>query len=189
MPSNSDCVSPGDIFMLSPRAIIKAACPYADGICPNYDSWPSLESNTSTQIVAGPSNPIIPSVIVSVPPQVGECASVSIDLSGSSGHGGRPWKTASISIKGRGDIDQLQEFLRRSKILFDRPFLIPPEYIQAGSTYTFTCTLCNYLDSCATDVAVTNVVSTIVPVVVIEGPRMRTLKRSQRILTSRNVRV
>jgi hypothetical protein len=67
---------------------LKAACTIRSGNC---TSWPSA-SATSVSIAA-PGTAVVPIVAVSAPSNLGTCDTLTLDLSGSTGSGGRAWPT------------------------------------------------------------------------------------------------
>ena len=52
--------------------------------------------------IAAPDDPMIPSMPLSTSPRIGSCADVTVDPTGSTGAGGRDWRTVTWEISGDG---------------------------------------------------------------------------------------
>jgi hypothetical protein len=115
---------------------------------PTCSSW---KSNTAQNLtVAVPPVAISPAITISVPSQLGPCDNLAIDLTASTGNGGRSWQSFSLQAESISpNITTLQKFL--SQVLsITTPVVVPYTNLTAGYAYTLHVTLCNFLGSCST---------------------------------------
>jgi hypothetical protein len=112
-------------------------------------------------------NPVVPGVIISAPHTVGICDAPAIDVTTSSGACGRDWKSAVLII----DSVPLSVTLGDHNIF--PPLVIPIGMLSAGYDYSFTYTLCNFMDVCGTAVHVMYATDVKTPIVVIQGQATR----------------
>ena len=89
--------------------------------------------------VQGPYNPIYPNIVLSVPNIISSCSNLSIDISSSSGSGGRPWKSMNWTVIGSDNstMTNIQSFLLKnsnSKTIIT----IPSSLLSISSSYTIT---------------------------------------------------
>lgn len=146
--------------------------------------WPFVASANKVTI-SRPLNPAIPSVVISTPAVLGECESLTIDLSsGSIGAGGRPWATVRVYVSSSSPVvsptslQALQLFLSVNYV-YSPPTPIPPSFLIASATYSFSATLCNFLGACGMSTAQVAVVDAIVPTVSLLGPSVIKTTSSQ----------
>lgn len=181
VPTSSSCtLNVGNYIKFSSSAIIKAPCTSAAS-CVNYDRWPS--SNTTKAVVLSTaSSPVTPSVVLSIPKSIGACSPLSIDLTSSSGNGGRAWKSIFITVASSSSnstlLNQLRSFLSTIKTV-NPPTVVAARYFTAGDQYSFTARLCNFLDQCGQTAQTLTVVSNTIPLISIAGASIVTLTRSQ----------
>ncbi len=185
--SNAQCVKPGDTLGLSTTAMIRARCTASNGVCASQSTWP-ISDVKSGLMVLSPITAVLPSVVITLPSTIGSCTSLTMDLSSSTGNGGRSWSNSSIIVQGsQQDSDtssdstkklkQLQVFLVHNYTM-SPPTAIPYDLLTEGQSYTFLVTLCNFLGKCSQASKRVSVLSTIIPVVSIPGSTLRTMKRS-----------
>jgi hypothetical protein len=169
--TSDECAKPGDIVKLTQDARIKAACVVTTiNVCSNYAHWPAMNTSalSSGMKIANALNPILPTIIVSMPSKVSwNCSSLIVDLTGSYGNGGRSWRNMSIiaSSDTGVDLSRLQDFLNH-KYQMNPPSAIPPSYFPLpGVQYFFQVRMCNFLGACSTSTKSVLVVSEAIPVV------------------------
>eukprot|EP01040_Poterioochromonas_malhamensis_P002977 gene2977-3164_t len=181
VPTSSSCaLNVGNYIKFSSSAIIKAPCTSAAS-CVNYDRWPS-SNTTKTVMLSTASSPVTPSVVLSIPKSIGACSPLSIDLTSSSGNGGRAWKSISITVASSSSnstlLNQLRSFLSTIKTV-NPPTVVAARYFTAGDQYSFTARLCNFLDQCGQTAQTLTIVSNTIPLISIAGASIVTLTRSQ----------
>ena len=132
-----------------------------------------------TVIVQRPSYPVIPSLLVSVPTQIGACNDLFIDLSASTGSGGRPWSSVAWTVLAEiGDTTELTAFLTNN---FDHSsnFVTVPRSMLIQTTYSIGVTVTNFLgDSASSSSTVIVSSDPNLPTASILGSLSRTIKAS-----------
>ena len=174
---SSSCASPGALVRLSAEASIKAPCLAAGGKCPSYSMWPN--TTRSAVSIGSPIAGIAPQIVVSVPAVVGSCDSLTIDISSSTGSGGRPWIVAMIQVRrsDNGNISLLQAYLN-STFKASPPTFVPSTLIERGFSYIFSVYLCNFLSICNQASQVVVAVESVIPIVYLPGQPIRTTRRN-----------
>jgi hypothetical protein len=127
--------------------VLKAQC--TSKVDPACSSWESNASQNST--ILAPLSAITPAVTVSIATQIGPCDDLFLDMTSSSGAGGRLWKSVSFVVFGSDpNITKLQHFLSTSinPSLVRAPFTIPSRLLSPGYGYSLEVKLCNFLNSC-----------------------------------------
>ena len=184
--SRDTCVTPGQSILLTASAQLRAKCPAADGICPSHASWlTATTGDVSIVTVAAPDSPVRPTVVVIAPSRLGSCSNLVMDLTSSTGNGGRSWSSYSVEVAKDPMYDDLQSS-NRSELqrFFDSQYqMLPPtaapySLLTSNRVYSFKVALCNYLGTCSQSAKYVEVASSIVPVVTIPGLSLRTMKRS-----------
>jgi hypothetical protein len=134
-------VQPGDTFgVLGGK--IRSQCRYGT-VCTNNALMPAY-----TGTVRAPDNPISPVAALGVPSSIGACSDLKVDLSASTGSGGRPWSTISWNVGAAAanvDATPITRFLEK-KFDFTSNYVIIPKALLFPTTYTFTVTLYNFLE-------------------------------------------
>ena len=156
IPSDSLSVLPG---------VLRAACLTSAAVC---SKWQTV-SNTAVS-VSPPALPLNPVVTISAPVTVSVCDSPVIDLSTSSGSGGRDWSkiVISVSCDNATLAARLASFFN-DRYSLSRPSPLPAGMLQSGRAYTFTASLCNFLGQCGQASHVMSVSAVASPVVTIQG--------------------
>ena len=130
-------------------------------------------------IVQGPTNPVAPLIVVIVPIRIGACNDIMIDLSASSGNGGRPWSSVVWTVLAQnGNTTALTGFLGNN---FDSllNYVIVPRHMLISTTYSIGATVTNFLGDAASSASIVKVTGdSNLPVVSILGPVARTIKSS-----------
>jgi hypothetical protein len=148
-------------------------------------SW--VTAPAKTVAVAAPSSPKPPVVVLTVPGTINSCTGLPVDLSGSSGSGGRPWSTPQFTaVSSGGDAAETVLFLNRN-FTFRAPTLVPASTLMsARGTLLITAHLCNFLGACA-EATKTVAVSTgfgVIPSVTIPGLEQRRVSPKDGLLLS-----
>jgi hypothetical protein len=160
---------------------VRAKCTVADraaGMCASYVPAASI-----AVLVAAPSAPTTPTVVISAPSAIGGCNSLTFDLAGSVGAAGRFWDSVSFAVStapaSTSAAAQLLQFLSRNYTL-SPPLPVPSGVLAKGYTYSIKVTLCNFLKACGSATKVVSVAESIapVPVVTIAGQSVRIVYRA-----------
>jgi hypothetical protein len=166
------CAKPTDRVYFRPSVSIKAAC--GGSGCFNVSGWPS--SAAISMEVLPPVNPVVPTVSVSMPSLIGQCTPLQMDLSSSTGNGGRSWKSVNISVASSStDVAALQNYLKSSRFDPSLPVIIPADYLQPGSSYNFIIILCNFLAQCTPKSQKGAVGANVIPSIRVAGPNLRNI--------------
>jgi hypothetical protein len=166
------CAKPHDRVYFRPSVSIKAAC--GESGCFDVSGWPS--SAALSLEVLPPLNPVVPTVSVSMPSLIGQCTPLKMDLSSSTGNGGRSWKSVDISVASSStDVAALQIYLKSSHFDSSLPVIIPADYLQPGSSYNFIITLCNFLAQCTPKSQKGAVGANVIPSIRVAGPNLRNI--------------
>jgi hypothetical protein len=166
------CAKPHDRVYFRPSVSIKAAC--GESGCFDVSVWPS--SAALSLEVLPPLNPVVSSVSVSMPSLIGQCTPLQMDLSSSTGNGGRSWKSVDISVASSStDVAALQTYLKSSHFDPSLPVIIPSDYLQPGSSYNFIITLCNFLGQCTPKSQKGAVGANVIPSIRVAGPNLRNI--------------
>jgi hypothetical protein len=158
--------------------VLKAQC--TSKVDPACSSWESNASQNST--ILAPLSAITPAVTVSIATQIGPCDDLFLDMTSSSGAGGRLWKSVSFVVFGSNpNITKLQHFLSTSinPSLVRAPFTIPSRLLSPGYGYSLEVKLCNFLNSCGSIIKSFVVsFSSEVPMVFLNSPNKITILRN-----------
>jgi hypothetical protein len=145
-------------------------------------------SSSCTISVANSATPIKPTVTFVAASYVGPCTDVSFSLALSSGTGGRPWASISLSTfaaDGR-NTTALQEFLDSTfdiRLVIKIPYaLVPPSSNSYLSSFQFSARLCNFLGSCNTGIHMLYVLTESMPTVSLNGPIFRTIQDHEKLV-------
>jgi hypothetical protein len=167
-----------DVISLKSGAL-KARC--TSILDPSCSTW-SSNSFQNTSILS-PKATSPPDVSVSIPNEIGPCDNLMVDLTASSGSGGRIWKSFSVVAIGLSpNISLLQNFfldLSSHPLSVNEPITIPNKFFTPGYVYSLEITLCNFLNSCGTKIK-SFVVTTShdVPVVFLNSQNLVSLYRN-----------
>jgi hypothetical protein len=171
------CVKPHDRIYYHSAVSIKAACSIQNGVaggCFNYSGWPSTPATSMT--ILPPVNPVVPTVSVSMPTLVGQCSPLQMDLSSSTGNGGRAWKTVTIAVTSSSpNMTVFQNYLKSRSFDPSLPITVPAVYLLPGSSYNFIITLCNFLGQCSPKSQKVVVGANMIPSVRFAGSNLRNI--------------
>ena len=182
------CVAPGDYLSIVKTAAIKAMCQDSSGICPTHFQWKNCSSNPVS--IRKPLSPTVPIVVITSPRSIGACDNLTIDISSSSGNGGRQWASVSITVEGSpgSSADQLQAFLAE-RMQSSSLKHIPHQLITKGFEYSFMVKMCNFLGVCNEASQTVSAIDTSIPLVVIPGAALVTVARNSFLKVQSSVSV
>ena len=140
----------------------------------------NLAANASTVVVAPPAVPLVPSVVLGAPAQLGACSNLTLDLSASTGNGGRPWTAVTWGVTAvRADVTALKQYIVRNFVIAQARINVPRSLLPAADTYSITVALTNFLGGAASQaVAVTASGDRNQPSARIRGPAYLTMVAS-----------
>lgn len=159
-------------------SVLRAECASQnEPSCLNYDTAPS-----STVLLSPPLSPAAPVVVVVAPNVVSKCDGILIDLTGSSGSGGRAWDSVLFSVSSRHEdsAGRIEAFLNTAFSVYP-PSRVSKDLLQSGETYFVTVELCNFLKACSQKVFSFSVSQSAIPTVVIYGSDPRIVRRSEKV--------
>ena len=111
----------------------------------------NFATNATTVTVSSPSTPLVPSIVLIMPTQVGGCADLKLDLSATIGSGGRPWAnvawqvtTSLLSVSGT----PIEQYLKNNFDNSSWTVTIPRAQL-SSITYSISVTLTNFLGGSA----------------------------------------
>jgi hypothetical protein len=173
--SASGCAAVGSSVSVTSSASVRALCQSSP--C-DTSAWQPASSGVVVK-VASASSAVSPAVSVSAPSTVGGCDSVVLDISGSTGNGGRPWvnQTLWVETTATANATDLQLFLS-TKYKASPPTPIPAGLLSKGAAYNFVVKLCNFLGKCSQGSKRVLVQDKTIPTVTLPGAALRTGQRS-----------
>ena len=147
------------------------------------NAWPSIDMNQSI-IVQSPAHPVQPQVSISGPSVVGKFYyQLLVDLSSSTGDGGREWASVSISAQSTSpnanldvplaDVVVMTEISLRNNSFAQAD--IPINLLEIGVQYLFYFTMCNWMQQCSSGLYLFFVSNYTIPSVRIIGPSVKTV--------------
>ena len=147
------------------------------GVVPKISGTDALLTSALSINVQRPVFPVAPTILVIVPTQIGTCNDLLIDLSASTGNGGRPWASIAWSVKAEnGNATALAGFLTNNFNLLLN-YLIVPRSLLSRTTYAIGATVTNFLGDFASSTSIISVSGDPnLPVAFILGPVTRTMK-------------
>ena len=173
--------------------ILRAKCPSMATLeeCLKWMTSSSVQCEISP-----PHSPLSPEVSISVPSVVSPCTGFILDLTSSTGSGGRPWTTITINVSSTSvshyallSVSRMAAFYREDYAMFP-PTPLGEGYMMENTSYTFTVRLCNYLQQCNSASVTVEVLNlSVIPVVTIAGSRSRRIKRSETLSISADAHV
>lgn len=168
-PGGTLRVIPGhDLKVLS--STIRAQCT----VNSDCSSWEYVSAERSIKFLS-PVTKESPQVVIRFPSQVNPCDPVVLDLTSSTGSGGREWR---VSIVVSGDdkysIFRLNEFFNSSYTI-NTPVPIPRGFLRVNHIYDFQVTLCNFLDACGVGTSRLEVIDNGAPSITILGQQIRSI--------------
>jgi hypothetical protein len=163
--------------------VLKSRC--TSQVDPSCLSWTSNEPQNIT--ISAPSVVKSPVVVASIASKIGPCDDLIVDLTSSSGSGGRLWESVSFMVEGLSpNVSRVQDFFlyvssnpssARSLIVLPNGLLSP------GFAYSLEMKLCNFLGGCGWKVKSFLVSSsTDIPVVILHSPDVISIFRNTSLL-------
>jgi hypothetical protein len=183
------CVAPAmPLQLLNSSVSLRARCPAAGdtgngAACYQYPTWKTVAP--ASTVVLAPVSPVTPVVSISAPTVLGTCDDLTLDVSGSTGSGGRPWDSFAYTVSsGPGiNVTALAAALRRVTAT-SPPLRLPAQLLLKGVNYNFGVRLCNFLGQCGFATKQGVVVNDSLPSVSILGAPLRTVLRKDSLLVS-----
>jgi len=180
VPADS-LVEIGDSILVRDN-VLRAKCP-ALATAAECEKWETASGVQST--LMSPLNPVSPVVSLSAPAELSHCKSYTLDLTASSGSGGRAWSRQEVNVSSASQsntsllyLPQILDFYRNDYSL-SPPTALQAGYLSGNETYIFSVTLCNFLLQCHTSsVAVKVIFTNALPVVTIGGNSVRQMHRA-----------
>ena len=112
-------------------------------------------------IIQPPLVPLVPTVLLSLPTQCGACNDLNIDLSASTGNGGRPWTSVVWDVQAaNGGTKAILAYLDSNYDVIANTVIIPRGMLLT-TTYSFGVTLTNFFGSSSTQTSVVTVSGTL----------------------------
>jgi hypothetical protein len=133
--------------------------------------------------------PLAPLLSLSAPTVLSSCQSYLLDLSTSSGSGGRAWEHVIINVTSVSQSDYSMQHLISVAEFYEgvydvyRPIALPGGLLLGNETYIVSVLLCNFLQQCDTGSTNVRIVDEItLPVAAITGSAVRRIIRAQRLV-------
>ena len=107
------------------------------------------ESSVVSLTIQAPAVPLLPTLLLSLPTQCGACNDLKLDLSASTGTGGRPWTSVTwVVLAANGDTTAIASYLTSNYDPVANTVTVP-RYLLISTTYSFTVTVTNFLGASA----------------------------------------
>ena len=170
----SSTLVPGSSFTLK-GGLLRARC--WDGadvaFCLSWDT-----AAAAAIVVTPPTAGAPPVISLSAPALIGMCDAMSIDFSGSSGSGGRPWASAVIGVESDStNISLVQDYVAGLNAKISGRVVVPNRLLEASFAYKWTVRLCNFLGFCSEGSARIGISNSAIPLVSILGQSIRSVPR------------
>jgi hypothetical protein len=147
----------------------------------------------SSILITAPSSPVIPVAVLTVPTTVSVCSELNVDISASTGSGGRQWASSSsvqvsCSNCGSSVLATVNTDYLASLALDGGSVQLPAGSLPQGNVYTFSATVCNHFGECSSASASTTVLGTslVVPTISLAGSQSRTITQGQSLAVAVN---
>jgi len=164
----------GDVVLVLADTI-RAQCAPSSTPC---QDWATVTPDAAVGAISTPADPVTPEVALSYAATLGACGALLLDLSASSGAGGRPWAQPVFTLETSPagvDTSALAAFFTDSYEIAS-PSPATADLLVAGTEYTIEVTLCNFLGGCGSATAVVQVATAdSVPVVSFQGSPTRSV--------------
>lgn len=164
----------GHIVTLVPH-VLKARCPIKD--CSDWTF-----SDSSSVPIHHPKIPLIPKVSASGPKTLGSCDVLVLDLTGSSGSGGREWSSVVFDVVSDApNVNDLNAYLNSEQYKLVPPSTIARTFFSAPYDYVIHIRVCNFLSQCGYGIYTFATLVSIMPTLRIQGPPVRQMKTMQEL--------
>ena len=95
-------------------------------------------------VIQPPLIALVPVCVLSIPTQSGSCSDLTVDLSASTGSGGRPWKNVTwVIVSTKGDTSAISSYVTANFDTAVNVITIPKALLPAAQ-YLFTATIINF---------------------------------------------
>ena len=95
-------------------------------------------------VIEAPAVPLLPTVLLSLPTQCGACNNLKLDLSASTGNGGRPWTSVVFNVQAaNGGTNMIIAYLNSNYDIVANTVTVPRSLL-FSTTYSFSATLTNF---------------------------------------------
>jgi len=150
------------------------------------DLYSFAEASIKTSV--SPKTVQVPSIVWNVPSEIGFCENVTVDATGSTGNGGRPWVQVLFSVSTATKASARDTTLPSIQKLLDKitsiqsTMLVPGTLLNESLTYVFKLQMTNYLGAASSgSVSVRRSLSTSKPKVAFLGSTNRDMKASDQL--------
>ena len=149
-------------------------------------SGSSSYASAQTIAILSPTDPVSPDVVINCPTILSYCQDLNIDLSSSSGSGGRLWQSVSVVVStnpalSSSLVTNLNTYLQSKLSRVAMTVTIPSSYLAPNYDFIFSVTMCNFVGKCGSDIHVTTVSTRKFPMAILPGPSFETFSRSDTI--------
>lgn len=145
LSSSTQVLVPGSTVTLLGARNVTAACNDAPALCASYETALSM-----TVTVEPPAVKARPSAALTLPSALSGCSSMEVDITASTGSGGRAWQTPTFSVTNAGNEAEAIALYLNANFSSNSPTVVPSYLFAQSGTYTLTMTLCNFLGACDT---------------------------------------
>ena len=147
-----------------------------------FTPWPSIDISTSV-IVSSPYLPIVPLIIISGPPVIDSCFDLELDISGSSGHAGRNWKSTTVLVSSTKFTNNsiLEASCQQQLIAPFQRIFISSKLLNADVSYSFFFTFCNWFDNCGSGYFNVYISNASTPYISLIGSQIRNIKNYENL--------
>ena len=188
-PGEGSTLAVGEPIILR-GGILKAACAASASASAGASgcataTWAHLAS--SSVVLTPPSTPQLPIASLSGPSLVGAgpCVDVIVDVSSSTGSGGRPWQSVRFTVTSAAPNATLMEGFLNYHYVESPPTAIPHQLLQPGFKYHISVILCNFLGGCGQSNRKTiSVVNSEAPTSSILGASLRTVAKKDPVVVN-----
>ncbi|RYH21882.1 hypothetical protein EON65_19985, partial [archaeon] len=135
-----------DTISLQGMNNITASCIADSNVCTSYQPVESINVTVAT-----PTSGIRPSIVFTAPSKITSCSPLTLDISSSTGSGGRPWSTYEFEVfdSVAAQAKEIESYLNGDDYSLFPVSPIPAFLFRKGRTYIFQLRLCNFLQSCS----------------------------------------
>jgi hypothetical protein len=165
---------------------LRALCTVSNCVTTWGSAW--VYASRQSVTVSAPSSPVTPSVLINAPTVIGQCDSLTIDVTGSTGSGGRSWASISFAVFSSTsgvNASVLLAYLNQHYVI-SPPAAVPYSVITHGAYYTINVKLCNFLGTCGQGSFSFTALNSLLPSVTIFGPTSQEITRSSSLTLSSN---
>jgi hypothetical protein len=146
----------------------------------------SSYSSAQSIDILPPTVPVNPVVVINSPTISSHCQDLNIDLSSSSGSGGRLWRSVSVVVStnpalSSSLVTNLNTYLQSKLSRVAMTVSIPSSYLVPNYDFVFSIAMCNFIERCGSAIHVTTISNREFPMAILPGPSFETFSRSDTI--------